>query len=51
MNEVNYSPWINVIDQQGKFKGVLFREDFRNIFKGWHIDYLWMNAGDFVNLK
>ena len=31
------SLWINVVDAERKFKGMLFREDFRGIFKGWHV--------------
>lgn len=45
MTDSHRSLWINVVDSQGRFKGLLFREDFRDIFKGWHIDYLWMSAG------
>lgn len=51
MTETDYSPWINVVSEEGTFRGMLFREDFRNIFKGWHIDYLCLSAGDFVKLK
>jgi len=40
-----------VVDGTGGFKGVLFREDFRDVFKGWHVDYLWMRAGEFIKLK
>jgi hypothetical protein len=51
MTDIHRSLWINVVDAQGGFKGLLFREDFRDIFKGWHIDYLWMSSGEFVKLK
>lgn len=51
MTDLHRSLWINVVDQNGQFKGLLFREDFRDIFKGWHIDYLWMSSGEFVKLK
>lgn len=51
MTDLHRSLWINVVDSQKSFKGLLFREDFRDIFKGWHIDYLWMSAGDFIKLK
>ena len=30
---------------------MLFREDFRDIFKGWHVDYLWMSVGEFIHWK
>jgi hypothetical protein len=45
MTDIHRSLWINVVDSNKSFKGLLFREDFRDIFKGWHIDYLWMSAG------
>lgn len=51
MTDVYHSRWICVVDRYGSFKGLLFREDFRDIFKGWHIDYLWMSAGEFIKLK
>jgi hypothetical protein len=51
MTDSHRSLWINVVDEHRRFKGLLFREDFRDIFKGWHIDYLWMSAGEFIKLK
>jgi hypothetical protein len=51
MTNGHHSRWINVVSSDGVFVGLLFREDFRDIFKGWHIDYLWMSAGDFIKLK
>jgi hypothetical protein len=52
MTDEHRSMWINVVSRDGAaFKGILFREDFRDIFKGWHIDYLWMTTGDFIKLK
>ena len=30
---------------------MLFRQDFRDIFQGWHVDYLWMSVGEFIQLK
>ena len=30
---------------------MVFREDFRGIFQGWHVDYLWMSVGEFIQLK
>jgi len=37
MTDRDKSLWINVVDAERKFKGMLFREDFRGIFKGWHV--------------
>lgn len=51
MTDRQKSLWINIVNQEGHFKGLLFREDFRGIFKGWHIDYLWMSVGDFIHYK
>ena len=51
MTDGHHSRWINVVNKNGVFKGLLFREDFRDIFKGWHINYLWMSAGEFIKLK
>ena len=45
MTDRDRSQWINVVDDHDTFKGMLFREDFRDIFKGWHVDYLWMSVG------
>lgn len=51
MTDREKSQWINVVDSERRFKGMLFREDFRDIFKGWHVDYLWMSVGEFVQWK
>lgn len=51
MTDRDKSLWINVVDAKKRFKGMLFREDFRDIFRGWHIDYMWMSVGDFIQLK
>lgn len=45
MTDRDKSLWINVVDQSRKFKGMLFREDFRDIFKGWHVEYMWLSVG------
>ena len=51
MTDRQKSLWITVVDSEAKFKGMLFRDDFRGIFQGWHIDYLWMSVGEFIQLK
>ena len=51
MTDRDKSLWINVVDKGKRFRGMLFREDFRGIFQGWHIDYLFMNVGDFIKWK
>lgn len=51
MTDRDKSLWINVVDKERRFKGMLFREDFRGIFRGWHVDYMWMNVGQFNNWK
>lgn len=51
MTDREKSQWINVVDQDRCFKGMLFREDFRDIFQGWHVDYLWISVGQFVQWK
>lgn len=53
MTDRDKSLWINVIDNEvnRRFKGMLFREDFRGIFQGWHVDYLWMSVGEFIQWK
>ena len=51
MTDRQKSLWITVVDEEGRFKGMLFREDFRGIFQGWHVHYLWMSVGDFIQLK
>ena len=30
---------------------MVFREDFRGIFQGWHVHYLWMSVGEFIQIK
>lgn len=30
---------------------MLFREDFRGIFQGWHVEYMWMSVEDFIQWK
>jgi len=37
LTENHRSLWINVVDQNKKFCGMLFREDFRDILKGWNL--------------
>lgn len=53
MTDRDKSLWINVIDNQTnrRFVGMLFREDFRDIFRGWHVDYMWMSVGEFIRWK
>lgn len=51
MTDRDKSLWINVVDKDRRFKGMLFREDFRGIFQGWHVDYMWMSVGQFIGLK
>lgn len=51
MTDRDKSLWINVVGKGRRFRGMLFREDFRGIFQGWHIDYLFMNVGDFIKWK
>lgn len=51
MTDRDKSLWINVVDSERKFKGMLFREDFRGIFKGWHVQYMWLSVGEFIQWK
>lgn len=51
MTDRDKSLWIIVVDKQKKFKGMLFREDFRGIFQGWHVEYMWMSVGEFIRWK
>lgn len=51
MTDRQKSLWITVTDEEGRFKGMVFREDFRGIFRGWHVHYLWMSVGEFIQLK
>lgn len=44
MTDREKSMWVNVVDAQGRFTGIIFREDFRGIFQGWNIDYLWVKV-------
>jgi hypothetical protein len=39
MTDRDKSLWINAVDNEGRFTGILFREDFRGIFHGCHVDY------------
>ena len=51
MTDRQKSQWINVVKENRKFAGMLFREDFREIFQGWQVNYLWMSVGEFIEWK
>lgn len=58
MSESYKSLWINVLDRDMRFCGMLFRKDFKDILKGWNLSWvtstllkLWMTVGEFLSLK
>lgn len=51
LTETHRSLWINVVDQNNRFCGMLFREDFRDILRDWNLQELWMTVGEFIDLK
>lgn len=40
MTETHRSLWINVVDSNYQFCGMLFREDFRDILKEWNLQQI-----------
>lgn len=40
MSEINKSLWINVVDRDMKFCGMLFRRDFKDVLRGWNLHWV-----------
>jgi hypothetical protein len=38
MTDVYRSKWINVVDLNHGFCGILFREDIRKVYKKWNLE-------------
>jgi hypothetical protein len=47
LTETHRSLWINVVDQNNRFSGMLFREDFRDILKGWSLNEVKLDLHSF----
>ena len=37
MAEIHRSLWINVVDNDMQFQGIVFRRDFKDILKEWNL--------------